>query len=457
MTFLIEAVNQNFTLNVGVIMKNVIGNISVSIVFLLNSLVVLGDTQGVSKTTYDYPYKDPYFASMTVGLLYSKMSPQEIVIEGLPGREDIAFFEGRGETYVEVFAQKNPAPLVYLIPGIGADSNEGTALWLGEKLFQKGFSVLIVPSAMNWRFALAQSSSAMPGYTPEDIKDLTRVIQIGEKRAKENFGLKPTRKAIVGYSLGAVEAAFIMKTELEKTNLGIERVVMINPPLRLEYATQEIDNLASIGRYVSAENRDKLLEYLVVTGEAALARDCDDPSYFQNLDKLFPYKTRAIQYLVGSGVRQSLGNTLFTTQQIHDTGVLHQPFNPNVPEYRENEAMAVSFADYMEQVALPYWQKQYRGGSLELLERQSDIMPIKNLLAQNSAFIIFHNQDDFLTDSQDLAEIKSLMGDRCYIYPTGGHLGNIWYSENVMRLVGSLEDLLKPNTSSELSLLHVVH
>jgi hypothetical protein len=55
---------------------------------------------------------------------------------------------------------------------------------------------------------------------------------------------------------------------------------------------------------------------------------------------------------------------------------------------------------------------------------------ILDRLRGNSKVHITHNADDFLADRKSIEELKETLGDQVTLYPYGGHLGNIWYSEN---------------------------
>ena len=55
--------------------------------------------------------------------------------------------------------------------------------------------------------------------------------------------------------------------------------------------------------------------------------------------------------------------------------------------------------------------------------------PILDELRGNSRVHIIHNADDFLSERTSVDEVKEAMGDRMVVYPYGGHLGNLWYSE----------------------------
>jgi hypothetical protein len=303
---------------------------------------------------------------------------------------------------------------------------------------------MIVPSPMNWKFVLGQSRLAVPGFTPEDANDLRRFMLAAEKKAEQVTGLRATRKAVMGYSLGAIDAAYIMKAERERSLLGVERAILINPPLRIEYALRQIDRMNALGSSLTAEQREKFYFQTQMLGLKIIHRNIDDPSYFQNLDQMFQMRGGTVQYLIGMSIRKSLADTIFVSQQIRDIGLLHVPLNQWHPESREDEAASISYVNYMMQGAFPFWQRQEGAGhSMADLQAEGDVNSLRDLFARDSAFVLFHNQDDFLTDPNDLHLMEQAMGDRATVYPRGGHVGNLWFDMNQRDISNSLKDLLE--------------
>ena len=64
-----------------------------------------------------------------------------------------------------------PAPLVFILPGLGGHRYGGSALALAEMAYRRGFSVAILSNAYNWEFMERASTAAVPGHTPVDARD----------------------------------------------------------------------------------------------------------------------------------------------------------------------------------------------------------------------------------------------------------------------------------------------
>src|SRR6185503_20740389 len=68
--------------------------------------------------------------------------------------------------------QKKPAPMVYIVPGVGSHRLAGPALALAELVYSNGFSAVTVSSAYNYEFMERASTAAVPSYSPVDAQDL---------------------------------------------------------------------------------------------------------------------------------------------------------------------------------------------------------------------------------------------------------------------------------------------
>jgi hypothetical protein len=131
---------------------------------------------------YNYPYHDPYVATVTTAILNGEgVTPrlrwQVVHVPGLPGRNRLPSLEGRGELSVAIYRQHHPAPLLFILSGIGSNPYFGLATYFARLLYQEGFHIVILPSPMSWNFALAASRSGAPGYSPEDARDLYEAMQ----------------------------------------------------------------------------------------------------------------------------------------------------------------------------------------------------------------------------------------------------------------------------------------
>ena len=88
--------------------------------------------------------------------------------------------------------------------------------------------------------------------------------------------------------------------------------------------------------------------------------------------------------------------------------------------------------DYNEKIGLPLWRLQSAEpeADLESFIKRGSLARILDRLRGNSRVRIMHNADDPLANRKSIEELKNALGDQVTVYPYGGHLGNLWYSEN---------------------------
>ena len=113
-------------------------------------------------------------------------------------------------------------------------------------------------------------------------------------------------------------------------------------------------------------------------------------------------------------------------QAIDDQQVLKSPRADG--RKRLQEAKALTWRDYEEKIAGP--RRRLRDGADGSLSEVGSLRPIVDRLRANPRVHIMHNADDILADGAAIVELKAVMGDQMTLYPSGGHLGNLWYAEN---------------------------
>lgn len=408
-------------------MSSQIASITLKTAFFLLFLASSGHATQVENYSDIYA-NNPYLSTVTARLLKARQTqPRDTQLVCLDGRSETPIIGNVADLPVSFYGQRTPAPLVFVIPGLGGTSSDGQAIYLGENLFSLGYSVVILPSPFSWKFVLSQSSTGIPGYSPADAEDLFRVMKTSVRQLSQNYGIEATSYALVGYSLGAVEAAFVRQLDLRSHEFNFTRVALINPPLDLSYASQVIDEMNEIGNQWTPEQRSLIWGKVLTMGPKMLARDINDPTYFMGLDST-PLSNSAIaRYLIGNSFRSSLADMIFASQQVNDLGILKTSASRLQRNARQAEAARISFVNYTKQFVFPFWSA-HLGVNLtyQELAARGDLGVIENDLINDSAVYLLHNQDDFLTLPEQTIRLDQKLGKRSYLFPAGGHVGNLW-------------------------------
>ncbi len=138
--------------------------------------------------------------------------------------------------------QPGPAPIVYLLPGLGSHRLDGSSLALAEMAWDRGFSVAIVSSAMNWEFIALGANVPLPGYTPADVEDVHFVLDAVHRDLEARHPGRLKQRVLMGYSLGAYHALFIAAAERAGSPLvGFDRYVTLDAPVQLLTGMRKVD------------------------------------------------------------------------------------------------------------------------------------------------------------------------------------------------------------------------
>jgi hypothetical protein len=385
---------------------------------------------------YEYPFHDPFLATVTSAILNSDALAQRpkrevIRVPGLPGRDAVPLLEGRDELSVALYRQPHPAPLLFILSGIGSNPYFGLATYFAGLFYDEGFHVVILPSPMSWNFALAASRSGAPGYAPEDARDLYAAMQTILTRLRTQHKVEPTGINFLGASLGALEGAYLSVIDADERKLGIKKFLLINPPLDLSYALTKSDEWDAFKSKFGRDKSKSIVTKALGIVESFSREKRDDPTVFARFAKAFGgFTTDELQFLISEDLQALLPELVYVTQGIHDQNVLKTPTDQ--AKKRLQEARGLTFKDYFEKIALPLWRLQAKEpqAEAESFWTRGSLAPILGRLRGYSPVQFMHNADDFIAPKESIEEIKDTLGDQLKLYPYGGHLGNLWYPEN---------------------------
>jgi hypothetical protein len=397
----------------------------------VDSAIAAGD----ERSAYAYPYRDPYLATITAAALNPDgltpgLKRQVVHVPVLPERNNLPTLEGRGEVSVALYRQHRPAPLLFILSGIGSNPYFGLGTYFANVFHREGFHVVVLPSPMHWNFALAASPSGAPGYAPDDARDLYDVMQRTLLLIKGRYGVQVTGTHFMGASLGALEGAYLSVIDGEQRKIGIERFLLVNPPLDLPYAVERLDEWAALQEKFGPERSDALRGRALAIVESFTRDKRDDLESINRLARKFAcFTTEELQYLIAGYVQTTIPELVYVTQAIHDQQLLVSA-KGRVSE-RLEEAKGFTLTDYTNKIAMPMWTRRVGlQANSQSLRNGGSLAAILDRVRSNPRVFIVHNADDVLTERGLVEELKSAMGDRMILYPAGGHLGNLWFQQN---------------------------
>jgi predicted esterase len=398
----------------------------------------------VDPATYGYPLTNPFEATIAT-------TPPDLRPD-LPADEDIDqddytlnLHPEREFTLPDNFwavkklryrlaKQDHAAPLIFLIAGTGAPYSSTLNEFLKKLYYGAGYHVVQLSSPTSYDFMSSASRFATPGISKDDAEDLYRVMQA--VRAQQSK-LQITDYYLTGYSLGALDAAFVSHLDETRRSFNFKKVLLINPPVNLYTSISNLDKLVQTN-VKGIDNSTTFYELVL----AKLTRYFRQKGYIDLNDALLYDFQQSKQHLtneqmamlIGTSFRFSSADIAFTSDLINRRGLITPPKFP-ITEGTSlspflKRALQCDFDCYLTQQVIPMWRARTDGGSLLQLVDQVSLYALKDYLQSSTKISVMHNADDVILGAGDLGFLRKTFGNRLTVYPYGGHCGNLNYRVN---------------------------
>jgi hypothetical protein len=407
------------------------------LIVLFFIVVLVGDLSSeLERLPYFYPFVNPYEATV-IPLpeayrlkLPEKIPTKKFTLNIFPDREIPKVFWYQDGLKCSLNRQKHRAPLVFVIAGTGAHYRSQNMIYLQKILYQAGFHVICISSPTYMNF-IVNASTGMPGNTPEDAKDLYRVMIKADAYARKKR-TKISGYALTGYSLGGIEAAFVSKLDDERKVFNFSRVLLINPPANVYTSINNLNNLL-IDNIPGGPDNFAQWFYGALQKLTAEAETIDDLNFTSEsvyrLYRYYPPREDFLKALIGLAFRMDSANLVFTTDVMNGGGYivpkgLELTTSSSLTEYAMT-SYHTSFVDYFDEWFFPFYERQEPGLKKDDLIKRSSLYALEAYLKENHRIGLIHNEDDVIMDAGEVDYLHRVFGDRAKIFPTGGHCGNI--------------------------------
>jgi hypothetical protein len=395
---------------------------------------------------YDYPFKDPYVATV-IGTpsefqpkLPEKIDYKMMSFEVFPERVVPSVFWYQREFRYSLTYQKGEAPLIFVIAGTGSSFYSSNMIFFQRIFYQAGFHVICLSSPTSMNFITTASVTSLPGAIGADAVDLYRVMTMAWQQVKDR--IKVSEFYLTGYSLGASEAAFVAKLDDEKRTFNFKKVLMINPAVSLYSSANILDKMilaalpGGLKDFNDWLNRilGRFAEVYREMGYVDLGHDFLYDIY-KTVNKTQSPKRENLATMIGFAFRISSNNMIFTSDVMTNAGLI-VPKNlvlksaDSLYEYFRATSNT-TFIDYFDELLFPYYKAKYPELSQERAIEIDSLHHIEAYLRNSTKIGLMGNEDDLILTYGDLAFLKDVFGSRAKIYPYGGHCGNMSYTENV--------------------------
>ncbi|NQZ54002.1 MAG: alpha/beta hydrolase [Piscirickettsiaceae bacterium] len=397
----------------------------------------------VTAGSYDYPISEPYAATVLGTPLNFRATISKKVLSNnhklvvFPNRIIPELFWYDDGLRYSLAKQKDRAPLIFIIAGTGGSHNSARMKSMEGAFYMAGFHVVLLSSPTHQNFIISASATSIPGHLEYDAKDIYHVMQL--IKHKHNDEIKVSENYLTGYSLGGTQAAFISKLDEKEQFFKFKKVLMINPPVSLFNSVNILDEMAFNNIPGGPDNFKAYFDDLVATFADIyktgndLGFD-DDFLYAAYLNKR-PKDTRKIAALIGVSFRIAFANMVFTTDVMNNWGYI-------VPKNRvltsgdsltnySIVAHRITFLQYFNELLFPFYQSKNPDLTREQMLHKLSLKSIEDYLKNSDKIGVMHNRDDLILAPGEIEYIQDIFQSRAKIYPKGGHLGNMEYTENV--------------------------
>ncbi len=334
--------------------------------------------------------------------------------------------------------QPKPAPVVYVIPGLGSHRLAESALALAELIYRNGFSAVSVSNPFNYEFMRQAATTPVPGYPPVDAYDLhAGLTSVDHGLAKLHPGRLQSR-AVLGYSMGAFYSLLMAAAPGHGPPLvQFDRCLAINTPVRLLYGVSKLDEFYRAPLAWPAAERTARIENTLLKVAALSDRSLTPRSPL-------PFSGLEARFLIGLTFRWTLRDVIYTSQARHNMGLLQHRIGTlrRAPVYQE--ILRYSYTDYFEKFVIPF----YREGGLDsdhllqTFEQAGSLQTYTAALLANPNLRLITNEDDFLLSPSDLEWLRATFPpSQLTVFQHGGHLGNLWRPEVRTAVLKALQDL----------------
>ncbi|PRB82085.1 serine/threonine protein kinase [Pseudomonas sp. MYb185] len=401
-----------------------------------------------------YPVTNPFLATIvgTPPQLAAPVPPEtevrqtDLAVTVLPERHLPPALSRYHDLHYRLAWHNEPAPLIFLIAGTGSGYSSPRLDYLKRVFWQAGMHVIILSSPTNHDFIAAASRSGLPGLGLSDARDLHTAMSMAVEHARDKKNLQITEYRLAGFSLGALNAAFVAHLDQSLRQFNFTRTLLLNPPVDLYASIRRLDALArtqldgvSSGDSFYEHIFQKLARYFAESG----GTDIEGGLFYgiQSSDSALTDAEMAM--LIGAVFRFAAADLNFMADLVTEGG-RYAPAGEKLkvstsltPYLRR--ALFCDFSCYLETQLWPVWNNANDGKSIDDMAWDTSLYSIAGFLRDNPNIAALTNADDFILTADNYRFITETFGERALLYPHGGHGGNLQHRDVVATMLHFME------------------
>ena len=441
---------KKFSHKLEIMLKKLLG----LIMMLVFSAIGIAETD-ISQIASDYPYKDSAIMATVLGTPseqhYKFKNPKGPKVRKFKTTKTIPEILRQWSDYeYGVWTQKKEAPLMIIISGTGSLYNSGMSLYMANVFYDRGYNVIAFSSPTTMPYIVSQSKNAYAGYIKDETAQLYDLVEKAISREKAD-GMKLNGRVYVGgYSLGGFQSLQIHELDSKKNRrIGINKSLMLNSPVSILTATQNLDGFLVKNGIYDARSLEKYLDTIfsrLMYDKSIQIKDIEFSNLTSSLGKL-GLGEKDFEVLTGLLFRFYSANMTFAGEVFSGNNAVgrlsdkksYKRFDSVTQEFREG--LSVSFDEYAKEILYPYLKK-YKNPNLDFNDfiNEFDLRSNQDFINRNNRNIIFiTSTNDVLYSNDDLDYIKNTFSNKVLI-PFGGHTGVLWHADVAKLMVDKLEE-----------------
>lgn len=407
-----------------------------------------------AQTPYAYPVTNPFMATVA-GTPEKLRAPvpsdvdvqqTDLKVRVLPERNLPPALSEYRDLHYRVAWHDEAAPLIFLVAGTGSGYDSTRMDFLKRLFWQAGMHVIVLSSPSNHDFIAAASRSGLPGMGADDARDLHTAMSMAVEKAQQKLGFEVTSYRLAGFSLGALHAAFVAELDSRLGQFDFERVLLLNPPVDLYASVGRLDAL-SYTKIQGVDDNDSFYEHIFqkLSRHFANRGNSDiQESLFAEIQSSPEALTDAeLAMLIGAVFRFSAADLSFMSDLVNHGG-RYVPADQQLrvstsltPYLRR--ALFCDFTCYINDQLLPAWQLENAGKTIEDMAWETSLRSLQDYLRDNRNIAAVSNADDLILAEDDYRFLATTLGERAFLYPSGGHGGNLDYAPVAERYLAFLQ------------------
>ena len=313
-----------------------------------------------------------------------------------------------------VLQKDKKSPLVIIFPSIGEGINSSHNNIMAKMFYKQGYSVVIIGSHFQWEFLKSLDKDYKVGFIKDDVKYIDKLINNIISYLSNRYDRVFLDRTAIGTSLGAYAVLFLANEQYEKGANNIDKFIAICPPYELMYAVKQIDKIIESWQRYPNDFKQK-----VAITTAKVLRAYKEKEKLNKSFKTLPFSNYEAKLISVFVFHQKLSDLIYITEKRKNKNM------DNKITY--NMIYNSNFQDYIKN----YLLEKY---SYDEIENTNTLSAISNYLINKDNYKIYHSLDDYLTNKNQLKELKSYCDDKLVLFNNGAHLGFLYRDEFINAL-----------------------